>query len=83
MHEQQRPAYAYVQEATELHGDTVWLFSGQKPAREIPVAAWNRTETAIATAALLFIPLKDALVEQDFPELNQQIKTLLAHRVPS
>ena len=30
MHEQQRPAYSYVQEATELHGDTVWLFSASK-----------------------------------------------------
>ena len=83
MHEQQRPAYAYVQQATELYGDTVWLFSAQKPAREIPVAAWNRTETAIATGTLLFVPLTHNLIEQDFPELNQQIKTLLVHRVPS
>lgn len=82
LHEQQRAAYAYVHDVFEQYPDTVWLLTSRLEPREIPVASWNRTETAIATGSLLFVPLSIATADQDLQPLNEQIKTLLAHRVP-
>lgn len=84
-HEQLKPAYQYVLDALSTEQsvpDEVAIISGLKPARLIPVASWNRTESALSTGDSLFIPLDRQLVADDYPELNQQLQMLLAHRVP-
>ncbi len=84
-HEQLKPAYQYVLDALSTEQsvpDEVAMISAHKPARLIPVASWNRTQSALSTGDSLFIPLDRQLVADDYPELNQQLQMLLAHRVP-
>lgn len=84
-HEQLKPAYQYVVDANsseQVLPDSVLLFQVAKPVKQIPVASWNRTETAISTGSIIFVPLPAALVANVFPKLNQEIEQLLTHRVP-
>lgn len=83
-HEQLRPAYQYLLELSERNASLpsyAWLLAPSQPPKQIPVGSWNRTETAVSTGAVLFLPLAHELITDEYAQLNQQILTLLAHRV--
>lgn len=85
-HMQSRPAYDYVHQAiadSVQAPDFVWLISSNGTPSEIPIGNWNRTEAAVATGTVLFVPIEHPLIQNEFKDLNQQIKQLLVHRVSS
>lgn len=67
--------------AAQQQVDEVWLIEPYQPIRTIPVASWNRQQLFVNVGALLFVPLPEAVLTDEFSQLNSEIAELLSYRV--
>lgn len=59
-----------------------WIITAQGEAYAVPIAYWNRRHNEIAPGGLLFLGFAACALPEDFNSINEQIISLLTHRIP-
>ncbi|KFK92234.1 MULTISPECIES: capsule biosynthesis GfcC family protein [unclassified Serratia (in: enterobacteria)] len=62
--------------------DTAWIITPQGEAQPVPVAYWNRRHNEMTPGSLLFLGFAVSALPEDFKDINEQIISLLTHRIP-
>lgn len=79
-----KPVWRLLQESSVVNAndvDEVWLVDALEPITSIKVASWNREEVFVGAGSRLFVPLDDALLGDEFKQLNEAIAALLSYRI--
>lgn len=59
-----------------------WVISPAGAVSEVPVAYWNRRHVELEAGSTLFIGFSSWALPSDLADLNQQIVSVLTHRIP-
>lgn len=62
--------------------DTAWLINPQGEVQPVPIAYWNRRHNEMTPGSLLFLGFAVSALPEDFKDINEQIISLLTHRIP-
>ena len=62
--------------------DFVYLIAPEGQWNKIPVALWNRIDSEPASGAMIFVGFDSSLLPDNMPDLNEQIASYLANRIP-
>ena len=63
--------------------DFVYLIARKVNGNKMPVALWNRIDSEPASGAMIFfVGFDSSLLPDNMPDLNEQIASYLANRIP-
>lgn len=62
--------------------DTAWIITPQGDVQPVPIAYWNRRHNEMTPGSLLFLGVAVSALPEDFKDINEQIISLLTHRMP-
>ncbi|MFZ1873007.1 MAG: capsule biosynthesis GfcC D2 domain-containing protein [Chania sp.] len=62
--------------------DTAWIITPQGEVQPVPIAYWNRRHNEMTPGSLLFLGFAVSALPDDFKDINEQIISLLTHRMP-
>ena len=62
--------------------DTAWLISPAGEVSEVPVAYWNRRHIEPEAGSIIFVGFSSWALPAHLADLNQQITSVLTHRIP-
>lgn len=62
--------------------DFVYLIAPEGQWHKMPVALWNRIDSEPASGAMIFVGFDSSLLPDNMPDLNEQIASYLANRIP-
>ncbi|WP_236849221.1 capsule biosynthesis GfcC D2 domain-containing protein [Chania multitudinisentens] len=75
----------YLSEVQPLDGaehDIAWIITPQGESQRVPIAYWNRLHNEMTPGSLLFLGFAASALPEDFKDINEQIISLLTHRIP-
>lgn len=59
-----------------------WIITPQGEARSVPIAYWDRQHNELTPGDVLFLGFAVSALPEDYEDINQQIISLLTHRIP-
>lgn len=62
--------------------DFVYLITPEGQWHKMPVALWNRIDSEPASGSMIFVGFDSSLLPDNMPDLNEQIVSYLANRIP-
>jgi hypothetical protein len=62
--------------------DNAWIITPQGEVQSVPIAYWNRRHNEMTPGSLLFLGFVVSALPDDFKDINEQIISLLTHRIP-
>lgn len=62
--------------------DVVYLIAPEGQWHKMPVALWNRVDSEPAPGSMIFVGFESSLLPDNMPDLNEQIASYLANRIP-
>jgi len=62
--------------------DFVYLITPEGQWHKMPVALWNRVDSEPAPGSVIFVGFDATLLPDNMPDLNEQIASYLANRIP-
>ncbi len=62
--------------------DFVYLITPEGQWHKMPVALWNRVDSEPAPGSMIFVGFESSLLPDNMPDLNEQIASYLANRIP-
>lgn len=62
--------------------DFVYLITPEGQWHKMPVALWNRVDSEPASGSMIFVGFDSSLLPDNMPDLNEQIASYLANRIP-
>ncbi|GAA3610060.1 MAG: capsule biosynthesis GfcC D2 domain-containing protein [Gibbsiella quercinecans] len=61
---------------------TAWLITPEGEAQSVPIAYWNRRHHEMTPGSLLFLGFASSALPRSYKDINEQIISLLTHRIP-
>lgn len=62
--------------------DFVYLIAPEGQWHKMPVALWNRVYSEPSSGSMIFVGFESSLLPDNMPDLNEQIASYLANRIP-
>lgn len=62
--------------------DFVYLIAPEGQWHKMPVALWNRVYSEPSSGSMIFVGFESSLLPDNMPDLNEQIVSYLANRIP-
>lgn len=62
--------------------DFVYLITPEGQWHKMPVALWNRVDSEPSSGSMIFVGFDSSLLPDNMPDLNEQIASYLANRIP-
>ena len=62
--------------------DFVYLITPEGQWHKMPVALWNRVYSEPSSGSMIFVGFESSLLPDNMPDLNEQIASYLANRIP-
>lgn len=62
--------------------DFVYLITPEGQRHKMPVALWNRVDSEPSSGSMIFVGFDSSLLPDNMPDLNEQIASYLANRIP-
>ncbi|MFC0228043.1 capsule biosynthesis GfcC D2 domain-containing protein [Serratia aquatilis] len=59
-----------------------WIITAQGKAQPVPIAYWNRQHNELTPGDVLFLGFAVSALPKDYKDINEQIISLLTHRIP-
>ncbi|KEY60039.1 hypothetical protein SRDD_11490 [Serratia sp. DD3] len=59
-----------------------WIITPQGEVQSVPIAYWNQRHHELTPGSLLFLGIAVSALPDDFTDINEQVISLLTHRIP-